>query len=78
MQGPTQPFNPWPDLVSDGGIEEVRGVPHVSLLLTVSQEAMGLIRGMVPSPTWWSVRDECLLFILSELLEAPADNAVTA
>lgn len=47
MQGPTQPFNPWPDLVSDWGLEEVRRVPHVSPLVAVRWETMGFIRGMV-------------------------------
>lgn len=52
LQGPAQPFNPRPDLVSDWGVEEVRGVPHVSLLVTVSW--------MVSQPftTWCNVDAE--------------------
>lgn len=35
LQRATQPFNPRPDLVSGGGVEEARGAPHASPLETV-------------------------------------------
>ena len=40
FQGPTQPFNPWPDLVSDWGLVEVRGVPHARPLVSVRYSGM--------------------------------------
>lgn len=47
LQGLTQPFNPWPDPVSDWVLGEVRRVPHASPLVTVRWETTELVRVMV-------------------------------
>lgn len=44
LHEPTQPFNPWPDLVSDWSLGEVRAVPHASSMVTVRYETVVCLR----------------------------------